>query len=233
MSDFFEIIFHPGRVFSRLRKKGNWVAAYLAVVVLATLPTVMVISTAGIELLTLQRYQHNPVLAEKVGGDAGIEREVSSSNERWTKLLVVSRVAAFSAVSVALLAALFMGAAAIFDVRPNYFVMLGTVSFAAFPFELLGLAISVILLYSGFDQSSLDLENMPGLNLGRLLDRARTNPAIFAMATEMDLLLGGQILLMSFGLTRISKISFTQGLAICGGIWAIVVLVKAALSAYI
>jgi hypothetical protein len=78
----------------------------------------------------------------------------------------------------------------------------------------------------------MDLENMPALNLGRLLDRTTANPAIYSMATQMDLLLGGEMLLMAFGLTKVSSLTFIQGLAICGSIWAVVVLWKAAWMVY-
>ena len=168
VSDFIDIFIRPRRVFDRVRQKGTWVMAFLAVAFLLTLPTVLVISTAGIEMLTLQRYQHDPKLGDAVGGEPGIERAVSSSNDRWTKMLVVTKVAGGSAASLVLLAGAFTVAASIFDQRPNFFAMLGTVSYAAFPFALLGVLLSAILLTSGVDQSSLDLENMPALTLGRL-----------------------------------------------------------------
>jgi hypothetical protein len=227
VSDFIDICFHPRRVFARVRKQGIWVAAFLAVVFLGTLPTVMVIGTAGIELLTLQRYQHDPILAEKIGGDPGIEREVSSSNDRWTKMLVVSRVAGTQALVLAILAGVFMRAVALFDDQPGYFVMLGTLSYSVFPFALLGAIISLIMLLSGLDQSSMDLENMPALNLGRFLDRDSTNVVVYAMASEMDVLLAGQILWMTIGLGRVTKLSIIQGLSICGSLWALAVLWKA------
>jgi hypothetical protein len=228
-----EILIRPAKVYARVRYQKNWIAPFLGVLFLSMLSVVLVIETAGIELLTLQRYQHNPKLAEKIGGDRGVERAISSSNERWSKLLVVSRSGGAAAVGMVLLAAAFTAAVAMFDRKPNFLAMLGTVSFSLFPFALLGLVITAVMLTGSLDHSVFDLENMPGLNFGRLLDRGASNPAIFAMASEMDVLLLGQTLLMSFGLTRVTSVTLAQSLAICGSIWALVVLWKAAWVMYI
>jgi hypothetical protein len=68
---------------------------------------------------------------------------------------------------------------------------------------------------------------MPALNLGRFLDRDSTNVVVYAMASEMDVLLAGQIVWMSIGLSRVTKLSVIQGLSICGSLWALAVLWKA------
>jgi hypothetical protein len=230
---FVEIFTQPGKVFTRVSQKQVWVQPFLAVVFLLTLPTVLVIFTAGIEILTLQRYQHDPKLAEAIGGEAAVERAVLGSNDRWTKSLVVSRVGGTAAAGIVVLAGAFTLATWIFDSRPNYFVMLGTLCYSLFPFVLLGAVLSLILLNTVSDHSSLDLENMPALNLSRLLDRSSANPAIYAMAGGMDLLIAGEMLLMSFGLTKVTRLSYLQGLAICGGIWTIAVLWKAAIMVYL
>ncbi len=230
--DFVEIFYRPAKVYERIRKRRTWLPAFFALVFLSTLPTLMVIYTAGIEMLTLQRYQNDPKLTERIGGDRAVQRAVYSSNERVTKLLIVSRVAGLAAVGAILLAAAFTAAVSVFEPRPNYFMMLGTVCISAFPFLLFGALVSAILLLSTSDQSTLNLENLPGWNVGRLLDRATANPAIYSMASEMDILLAGEILLMTFGLTKVSSLTFVQGLAICGTIWVVVVLWKAAWMVY-
>jgi hypothetical protein len=125
-----------------------------------------------------------------------------------------------------------MLAISIFDRRPPFFTMLGTLSFSVYPFALLGSIVSFIVLITSVEHSSLDLENMPALHVGRLLDRASTNPAIFAMATQMDLLVAGEILFMSFGLTKVTALNYIQALAICGGIWTLTVLWRTALMFY-
>jgi len=217
-----------------VRQQKIWLSPFLASVFLLSLPTVMVIFTGGgIELLTLQRYQNNPKLMEAVGGEEGAERAVNSSNERWTKTLIVSRVTGTIAAELVLLAAGFMFAAAWLDERPNYFAMLGTLSYAVFPFALIGAIVTLVILNATLDHSSFDLENMPALNLSQFLNRITANPAIFSMASTMDLLLTGEILLMSFGLTRLTRLTYIQALAICGGLWTVAVLWKAALMVYL
>jgi Yip1 domain len=228
-----EIFTKPGKVFDRVRLQQIWLAPFFAAVVLLTLPTVLVIYTAGIELLTLQRYQHNPKLMAAIGGEDGVERAVGSSNDRWTKLLVVSRVAGAAAAGIVIFSVALILVIGFLDQRPNFFATLGTVSYSVLPFALFGALISAVLLAMNADHSALDLENMPGLNLSNLLDRESSQPAIFAIAAGLDVLAIGEILLLSFGLTKLSRLHYIQAFAICCGLWTLAVLWKAAITVYL
>ena len=233
MFSFVEIFTNPAKVFDRVKLQQIWLAPFFAAVVVLTLPTVLVIFSAGIELLTLQRYQHNPKLMEKIGGEEGVERAVDSSNDRWTKLLVVSRVAGTTALGLAIFAAALVLVIGFLVQRPTFFSTLGALSYSIFPFAVLGTLISAILLAVNSDHSALDLENMPGLNLSNLLDRDASQPAIFSIASGLDVLAIGEILLLSFGLTRLTKLHYLQAIAICGGLWTLAVLWKAAITVYL
>jgi hypothetical protein len=230
--DLVQIFFQPGKVFARVRQKQIWLPAYAGTVLLAIASMVLVIQTAGIELLTLQTYERDPKLTAKIGGEAGVDRAVGSSNERGPKLLVVSRTAGIVAVGLVLAAVAFQLALIYFGKKPGFFTMLGTVSFAVFPFAAIAFAITWLLLLSVDDKMRFDLSNMPGLNLGKLLDRSSTPAAILAMGSEMDLILAGQMLMMSFGLKKVAGLTLAQGLALCGVMWAVVVLWKAAWMVY-
>jgi hypothetical protein len=230
---FVEIFTKPAKVFGRVRQQKIWLAPYLVAVLMLTLPTVIVIAISGIELLTLQRYEHDPKLKDAVGGEGAVERAVNSSNDRWTKMLVVSRAAGIAAAALVLLAVAFMFAAGFLDRRPAFFATLGTLSYSVFPFALIGAILTLLVLNMTADHSSLDLQNMPGLNLSRMLDRDSSNPAVYSMAAGMDILIVGEMLLMSFGLTRLTKLTYIQALAICGGFWTLAVLWKAALMVYV
>lgn len=234
MFSFVEIFIRPTKVFDRVREQNTWVMPFFAVVFLLALPTVMVIlSGGGIELITLQRYEHNTKLAEAIGGEDGIERAVNSSNERWTKLLIVSRTSGSAALSLIVLAIALMLASGFLDLRPNFFAMLGTLSYSIFPFALIGAIITLIMLEFSLDHGSFDLENMPALNLSRLLNRSSSSAPIFSMAEGMDILVVGEMLLTSLGLTRLTQLNYLQALAVCGALWAIVILWKAALAVYL
>jgi hypothetical protein len=231
--DLLRIFFQPGAVFAHVRQNKVWFPAYAGTVFFALAGMVLVIQMAGIEMLTLQRYQQDTKLAEKIGGEGGVERAVSSSNERGPKLLVLSRVGGIVAVGLVVAAIGFRMAIGYFGKNPNFFAVLGTVSFAAFPFAALSFFMTWLLLSMVDDKTGLDLGNMPGLNFGRLLDKGSTPAAIFVMASEMDVISLGQVLMMSFGLKKVTGLSFVQGLVICGVLWAVVVLWKAAWMVYV
>jgi hypothetical protein len=231
---FVEIFTQPAKVFDRVSQQKVWVIPFLLVVFLLTLPTVLVIlSGGGIELLTLQRYENNTRLFDAVGGEDGVDRVVNSSNERWTKILIVSRFAGTAAAAIVALSLSLVFAIGFFEVRPNFFCTLGTVSYAIFPFALTGAIITSIMLQATPDHRSLDLANMPALNLGHLLDRAESSPALFSIAEGMDLLRAGEIIFLSYGLTRLSHLTYLQAFGICGGLWTVTVLWKATLAVYL
>jgi hypothetical protein len=231
---FVEIFTQPARVFDRVCRQKIWVFPFVLVVFLLTLPTAMVIvSGGGIELLTLQRYENDEKLAEAVGGEDGIDRAVTSSNERWTKTLIMSRTAGAAAAGIVVLSLALVFAIGFLDARPDFFSTLGTVSYSIFPFALIGAIVTLLMLQLTLDHSGFELENMPALNLGRLLDRASSSPAVFSIAQGFDLLLAGEIILISFGLTRLSHLTYLQAFGICGGLWTVTVLWKAALAVYL
>lgn len=216
-----------------MRKEKIWITPFAATIFFAILTTLLVIQMAGIEIMVLQKYQHDPKLSEKVGGGRGIDRAVDSSNERVTKSITLGRTAGLTMGALILVTVAFAIAVWIVDARPNFLVVLGTVSFAAFPFAVLSSIAAWLLLLSVPDPSSLDLNAMPGLNFSRLLDRGDSNAAIFAMASGMDVFIFGEMLLMSFGLTKVASLNFIQSFAICGVIWAIAVMWNAALTVYL
>jgi hypothetical protein len=228
-----EVFVNPRKVFTRVRKERIWLAPFVGTVFFAVLTTYLVMQTAGIEIMILQKYQHDPKLAEKVGGGQGIDRAVDSSNERVTKSLTLGRTAGITFAVLLLITAAFSIAVWSLDAKPSFSVMLGTVSFAAFPFAVLSFLATWLLIATVSDQSSLDLNAMPGLNFSRLLDRTSSNPAIFAMAGGMDIFTLGEMLLLSFGLSKVTSLHFLQGFAVCGVIWAIAVMWKAALAVYL
>jgi hypothetical protein len=228
-----QIFVRPRKVFARIRKEKLWFAPLAGTIFFAVLTTLLAIQIAGIEIMVLQKYQHDRKLAEKIGGSRGIDRAVDTSNERVTKSLTLGRTAGLTLGGILLVTAAFSVAVWMLDNKPNYFVILGTVSFTAFPFAVFSFLASWILLSTSVDPSSLDLNAMPGLNFSRLLDRNSTNPAIFAMAGGMDVFTLGEMLLMSVGLTKVTPLHFLQAFSICGVIWGLAVMWNAALAVYL
>jgi hypothetical protein len=204
----------------------------VAVILVAFVSLTMVIQVAGIEIMTLQRFQNNPKLAEEAG-ERGVEAAISTSNERVGKAIIVTRETGLKAVGLVLLAAAFTAIVAFLDKKPNFFAMLGTVSYAVFPFALLTFLVTAIMLFTVPDHSSLDLEDPAGLNFGRLLDRAATDRSLFRFAQSIDLWTAAEALFMSYGLTIVTSLRFSRALAMCGAVWAVVVLWRAALAYYL
>jgi hypothetical protein len=229
-----DIFYRPGTVFRSLRKRPEWAAPFLAAIFLTFLTTFLVVKMAGMELITLQQFQRNAGLSDR-RGEASVDDAVNSSNSRVPKLLFLSRAAGGMTAALLVAGLLFMIAGRVMDAdpQPRYGQMLGMVSYAFLPFLFLQMISTGMILAIDSDHNSLDLDNLTGLNLGRVVDRATANPSMFELAANFDLIILAQVVFLAFGFSKTADLPFGRCLAVCGALWAIFVLWKAALAAFL
>lgn len=229
----FQIFTQPGAVFQRVRKRRKWTVPLVAVVLLSAITTTLVVNLAGMELITLQRFEHDQGLSERVG-EASIDNAVNGSNSRVPKMIYLSRTTGSMLAGLLALAGIFTIAASTMHANPRvgYAPMLGMVSYAFFPFALLKMIATAILLSVDSDHNALDLDNLTGINVGRLFERSTANPAIFELAMGLDLVSAAQVVFLAFGFSKTAGLPFNRCLAVCGALWAMFILWKAALAAF-
>lgn len=193
-----------------------------------------VISMAGMELITLQHYQRDARLTEQIGGEEGVDANINVSNTRMAKVLLLSRTGGLALVAILSAAILLKIASKLMDPQrsPSFLVILGAVSLAAYPFALLRFVVTTGALMAISDRTALNLENVASLNLGQIMDRDASSRIIYSIATSFDLVNIAQLLFTAFGFSKITGFSFTRALTVCGAIWAIFILWKAALEAF-
>jgi hypothetical protein len=228
-----QIFIRPREVFQRVRKRKIWALPLLATVFLTFLTTYLTVSMAGMELITLQHFQHDQGLSDRVG-EQTVDNAVNSSNSRVPKMIFLSRAGGSMMAGLLALAGVFMIAAVAMEANPRagYAQMLGMASYAFFPFALLQMIVTAIILSISLDHSSLDLDNLTGVNVGRLFDRAAASPALFELAAGLDLVSAVQVVFLAFGFSRTAALPFGRCLAVCGALWAVLILWKAALAAF-
>lgn len=197
------------------------------------LSTALVVSLAGMELITLQRFQRDSRLADRVG-EASVDNAVNSSNSRVPKLIYLSRAGGTMLAALLALAGVLTVAAAMMGARPRpgYTQILGMVGYAFFPFALLQTIATAVLLSLDSDHTNLDLDNLTGLNLGRLFDRGTANPALFELAMGFDIVSMAQVVFLAFGFAKTTGLPMRLCLAVCGALWAVLILWRAAFATF-
>ena len=72
------------------------------------------------------------------------------------------------------------------------------------------------------------MSNLVALNLSIFLNRSSAHPALYSVATSIDLLSFYSMFLMSLGISKLSSgISFGKAFSVVFALWAVYVLVKA------
>jgi hypothetical protein len=108
---------------------------------------------------------------------------------------------------------------------------LGATAYAAVPFSLLNIVMSTAILLATPDRDTLDFTNLIATNVGAFLDPQITRKAILSIAKSLDAISLAHIGFLSFGLSKVSRVSFGGCGMIIGAMWLIYVLGKAGLSA--
>lgn len=220
-----EILFRPTRVFAKVRARPQWVAPFLATVLLFFASTLALIQMATMELITLQRFQRDSRLSARVG-EASINNAVDSSNTRIPKLIILSRDTAFAAVLLISVAGILMVAASAMDAkpRPGFARMLAMTSFAVFPFALLKLVGTIALLGRAGDLGTINLDHVVSLSMAQLIDPASVSPPVLALAQGMDLLMVAQIVFLAYGFSKVAALPFWRCLGVCAILWVIAII---------
>jgi hypothetical protein len=226
-----EIFFRPAQVFARVRAKPRWAVPFVATVMLFAAATILLIQMAGMELITLQGYLRDAKLSERVGQQT-IDQAVNSSNTRVPKMIVLSRNTANATVVLLAVAGILTIAASSMQAqpRPGYARMLAMTSYAVFPFALIQVVGTWVLLSGTVDMSTMNLDHVVNLSLARLIDPSEVSPSLLALAQAFDLLMFAQLAFLAYGFSKVAALPYARCLAVCAALWAVAVIWKSAIA---
>jgi hypothetical protein len=229
VSGLIEIFFSPGKVFDRVRERGMFLPAMIAVALLAVISMTTILNLVGLETMTRKQLESNPRTVEQLGPEK-IDQIVAASNTPTRKAMSYGAATIGSVVVLLALSGLFLGGLMLVGGKANYVQVLGAVSYAWFPYSLLITLMTTLILFITPDRDSLDIRNVVATNIGAFLDKEHTGKMMLSVANSIDLLSFGEMAFLGYGLSKVSGAPFSRALMVVIGYWLIYVLGKAALS---
>ncbi len=230
MLGLMQIFYEPGKVFARVREKGEWLIPFLAVSLTIMATSAVAVNLIGMENMVRKQIESNPKLAEQLGPEK-VDKMIRDSNTPARKALVYVAGGAGGAIYLLVIAGLFTGLLSLMSGTAKYKQVLGASSYALFPFTVVALVMSTLIILFSNDRGELNVRNLIALNPGAFLDKETTRKSLYSLASSLDLLSFGQIAMLSYGLSKVSGVALTKCVMIVVVLWGIYVLGKAGLAA--
>ena len=227
MLGLLQIFYSPAQVFDRVRERGMWLPAFLAIVLCVGGINYFALHTIGVENVLRKGMESNARRAEQMGPE-GIARAASNpmiQNFTYAAPVVVTPII------ILIIATLFLTGLSMTGSKVRLSQALGATSYAWFPYSLISLMMSVLIIQFSPNKEDLNLQNLIATNAGAFLDPTTTNKALYSFATSMDLLSFGLIAFLAYGLSRVSGRAYGSCLTIVGVLWLLYVVGKTGIAA--
>ena len=229
MSELLQIFYAPSQVFDKVRERGIWLPAMLAIVACALLASYVVVNALGMETIIRKQMESNPQQMERMGPD-GIAR---AANSPIAKGMAYGAPLIFTPIVLLIIAALFMAGLSLTGSKLRFAQALGATCYAWFPYSLITLLMSALILQVSQSKEDLNVRNLIATNAGAFLDPVTTNKALYSFASSIDILSFGLVAFLSYGLARVSGRSFGSCATVVIGLWLIYVLGKTGFAALV
>jgi hypothetical protein len=227
MKALIEVFFQPGKVFSSLpERRAAWVAPLLANTILLILSTAITIHVMGMDLIVRQRLAASHMSPEQM--QQAIERATSPAY-----VYIAYAAVGFGApLSMLIIAGILFAFSMMTSRPPKFGSMLAMVNLAFFPYFVVTVLMTALVMIAAPDKTALDIGNILATNVGAFVNKSETSKGLYALFTSLDLLSFIEIGLLSYGFSKLTKTGFAAGLGAVGGMWILYVLVKMALSLF-
>jgi hypothetical protein len=225
MKPLLDVFFQPGKVFASLNdRKGAWIVPLLVNMILVTASTLLVFHFIGLETIVRQRLAQTSLSPEQM--QVAMQRATAPSQ------IYIS--CAFAAIgggaSMALIALVLFAFGLMTSREPKYTAMLAMVTLAFFPYFLISIVMTSLILLATPDKSTLDVTNLIATNVAAYMNREGMAKGMYSLLSSVDLLSFLEIALLSLGFSKLTKSSYLGGLAAVLGLWILYVSCKMAIS---
>jgi hypothetical protein len=230
MVSFLQIFYDPAAVFAKVRERGSWAAPLIALALLTMIFASYVTHTIGLENITRRMFDEHPSIASQMPPEKKEEAiQKSGSPARLATGALLGGIGA--AVIVLIIAAVLMVMLSIMDRKVQFPKVLGTVAWAWFPFTVIACIMGVLILSITKDPSELDPQTLLATNVAAFLEKNSTGSFVYSLAGSLDLLAIGKVLLLSFGVSKVTGIAFARALMLVMGLWVFWVLLRGGFAA--
>jgi hypothetical protein len=225
MAALIEVFTEPGALFGSLpERRAAWVSPLIANTLLLVVSTAVTLNTIGMETIMRQRLQSSNMSPEQM------QQAMAGANSPMAMYFSYGAVALGTPLAMMVIAGALFAFGLMTKRAPKYPSMLAMTCLAFFPYFLVTVLMTVIVLLAAPDKTALDLSNLLATNIGAFVSKSATSKGMYALLTSLDLLSFIEIGFLSFGFSKLTKSGFFGGLGAVGLLWIIYVLCKMALT---
>ena len=221
----FEVFYQPGKLFASLEnRRGAWVAPLLLGLLLTTVATVTAIKTIGMDTIIRQRLQGSQLSPEQM------QQALTRANSPAVLYISYASPVVVGALAMLGLAGLLTIFALVGSKQPKFSTNFSMVTLAYFPYTLVVSLMTILVLLAAPDRSVLDINNLLATNVGAFMDKDTTSKGLYALLSTFDILSFIEVLLLSYGFSKVNRTSFGFGLFSVMTLWILYVLIRVGFS---
>jgi len=220
-----EVFYQPGKLFESLKdRRFVWVLPLIIDVLLLAAILAVTINLVGMATIMRQRLESMHFTPEQM--------EVAMARSQSPAQLYVTYASA--AISGPLILLAMSGVLSIFGMMssrpPKFGTTFAMVTLAFLPYWLITLVMTTLVLLASPDRTTLDITNLLATNPAAFMDKATASRGLYSFMTSMDALSFGEIGMLSYGFSKITKTGFGSALFAIVAIWIVYVFGKVAVS---
>ena len=197
------VFFEPSQTFQEIDRQPNWLFPFLAILLILAITSQITIQTIGLETIIRNgitgRPQGQNLSEEQL--DATVDRITSSTAWRASIYLQALIVPLFLVLFSSLV---LMGALYLVGSETSFVKVFSVCAHTFFVYYLLYSTLSCSVIVLAPDPGAIDLTNPLYSNLGFAVNREES-PALYHVASSLDLISVYQLYLLSLGLWTVSR----------------------------
>src|SRR5215469_15264343 len=227
MKALLEVFYQPGKVFAELPGRSYaWVAPLIANMLLIVLQAWAVPHYMGRENIARQQME---MFARNMTPEQ-MQQAIAQSTTQGRVIMALVIAGISAAMIILIIAGALMAFGMMTSGSPRFGTMYSMVALAFFPYWLIVVLMTWLVLLTAADPASMDWRNLLATNVGAFMNRNETSKGLYSLMGSIDILSFAEIFLLALGFSKVTKAKFGFGLAAILLIWAMYVLGKMGLS---
>ncbi len=227
MKSLIEVFFQPGKLFAELpERRAAWVVPLIANTILLVASTVFTVHVMGMDLIMRQRMASSSMNPEQM------QKAMEQATTPFATYATYAAVAVFTPISMLVVAGALFAFGMMTSRSPKFGSMLAMVNISFFPYFLVTVLMTALVMAAAPDKTALDINNLLATNVAAFVNKSETSKGVYSLFTSLDLLSFIEIGLLSFGFSKLTKAGFAAGLGAVGGLWVLYVAAKMGMSLF-
>ena len=227
MKALVDVFFQPGKLFSSLpERRAAWVFPLLINVILLVASTAITINLLGMDLIMRQRLAGSSMSADQM------QKALQQGTSPVAVYITYAAVLFFTPIFMLIVSGVLFAFGMMTSRAPKFGSMLAMVNLAFFPYILITVLMTVLVIIVAPDKAALDVNNILATNVAAFVSKSQTSKGLYALYTSLDILSFMELGLMSYGFSKLTKAGLAAGLGAVGGMWILYVFCKMALSLF-